>query len=454
MPVKQILRGMYWKDEPGRVEAFEKKLGLSKPLDLVRLSNGGRDWSDVKTSASWLAGVASPLKPRMVQPCLQLWPSSMSAAEGLRRLADTAEFDDEVKAIYQGIHDKVGGTYEILHSPLYEGNGDWMPWSITKAMASNAKKVFAKVNKIAKSVSPRFRLCINFAEWNNGNGVTFKDVFPGREHCDDFGMNLYAKFENGNQGGTAAGSLKGQLESKAGLNSMIREAKELGVRGIWIPEWGIRPHAKGAAQTEAVDLSPVVRGVGDVLLREAPNFDRMGYLFWSGRTAVEAYVDPTGTGKFPKLDKAIKELDDRVLAYNAGKGDTGDQPQPEPEKPDTGTPEPSQPPTQDWQPLPGTTPAEIAAAGNKLTFGLRGKPADAATVRAVEDAFWRIAQYQAPKPAPEPPQPVDEPPEPANDVAALQAENASLRAKQEKTNAELEKLRAAVKTASGALAAV
>ncbi|HWL69165.1 MAG TPA: hypothetical protein VNS22_12360 [Geminicoccus sp.] len=374
----QTLRGMYWNNQTSRVEAFEKQLGLSRPLDLIRLSNGGASWPDVITSAGWLAGVAAPLRPRGLQVCLQLWPSSLSSADAYKRCA-AGEYDDNIRTLYQNLLAKVPGDDPIWHSPLYEWGGNWMNWSITPALAPLAKQVFRKAATIARSVSPRFRMILNSAEWNNSAAVKFADVFPGREFCDDFGMNLYVKQEY--QGTNPAGILKALLESKHGLNTMIAEAKALGVRGIWIPEWGLRPHEKDKAQTEAMDLTPVVQGIGDVLLREAGNFDLIGYLFWSGRSGAEAYVDPTGTGKFPKLDRAIKALDDRMLAAN------GTTPTKPPETPVTETAPPSAPAA------PQDPAMALVAEGNEALFSLRDRfpePANSA-IRAMEDRlFWPL----------------------------------------------------------------
>ncbi|KAA2211318.1 hypothetical protein [Teichococcus oryzae] len=367
-----IKHGLWFANNRQRVFDYEEFLG--RRVELVRGANGSVDWKDV-TSTKWIADNGKALYPRELQVCLVLWPKTIAAGTAFSQAASgayNAYWETMLKNLISGLP----GDYLIYLSPLYEGNANWFPHSFNKTYEAQAKVVFQEFGKVMKRISSRFRMIINFAEWNSDRSASFVGVFPGKEYCNDFGINLYCKDEY--QGSDPGGMLDDLLNSKMGLNRMLREAQQLGVTGLWIPEWGVRPYSKNETPRERIDLTKVVQGIGDKIIQH-----RIHWLWWDGRGSNEAYIGPIGKGGFPKLNAAIKALDARVRQANSGQGSAPALPPVTPSPTPTPTPQPT--PT-----APADPALDLLAVIHEAAFAARDKhpePANA-TLRQVEHTAW------------------------------------------------------------------
>ncbi len=129
------------------------------------------------------------------------------------------------------------GTFYLRFA--HEFNGEWYPWSVRAGEVADFKRAWIRFRSLQREIFPAAKLvfCPN-AESSASLGLDWRDAFPGRDHVDVMGVDLYNQYPfaaSAEQFGSAL-RLEDDHGAPRGLEQHRRFAQSVGLP-FAVPEW-------------------------------------------------------------------------------------------------------------------------------------------------------------------------------------------------------------------------
>ncbi len=154
--------------------------------------------------------------------------------------AATGAYDERWRTMLTNLsRARAGRSGTLFLRFAHELNGDWYPWSVTAAEASDFKEAWSRFRSIQVETLPQAQLvfCVN-AETSGALGLDWRDAFPGRDLVDVMAVDYYNQFPfvDDTAGFRTALGAVDQWGAPRGLERHREFARSVGLP-FAIPEW-------------------------------------------------------------------------------------------------------------------------------------------------------------------------------------------------------------------------
>lgn len=175
-------------------------------------------------------------------------PLLPAAAKGQFKAGAEGRFDPHFLELARSLsplldREVSGTTYTLRIGLGWENNGNWYPW-FSKTDPHAYKTFYQRVVVLFRSVDPRFRF-----DWNTSLGtmqLAPDVIFPGKDHVDSIGLDIYDQFPNGSSYGFGKHARRFTDLYKGGafgLDYWSDKSKALQLP-IAVGEWGVADWTK------------------------------------------------------------------------------------------------------------------------------------------------------------------------------------------------------------------
>ena len=253
-------------DDTG-IAGFERWRG--RPADVRVMWNSSDTWANAEPTYG-LREAAQEGESRPVSYAVPL--VTAEAGQSLGSCAAGGN-DEHFRVMARNVVEHGFGSAVVR--PGWEGAAEWYPWGVTNARNGGVDEAqrayrdcFRRFAEVFREVAPDVRIELNYG---TGRGLTnIADVYPGDEHVDVIGNDVYLSSQIGSAEDWDRACLSGTAQRPVGLCRYAEFAREHG-KLLAVAEWGVdttnAPDADAVAYVEG--MARLFRDSRDVLAYEA-----------------------------------------------------------------------------------------------------------------------------------------------------------------------------------------